>query len=218
MGVLKGGVFGGFSGRVNNLVGYESNGQFIIRGRPKKRTSPPTEGELINRKKFEMVQAWLGPLTTFVRTGFQHYKPTFEGFTAAKSHLMKNALVGEKPNEVIDPSKVLLSYGTLAPPEMATAELTAEGEITISWSTAKLDLLDRRSMYVIYIPGVQEISETAGPTYSKGEVKVTFPDSFKGKALVYLAFIREDRKDRSNSVFLGEITIPKAKRVKAAKR
>ena len=218
MGVLKNGPFGGFTGKVNNLVGYEVNGQFRIRARPKERTTPPTAGELENRKKFDMVQAWLRPLTLFLRTGFQHYKPTFEGFTAAKSYLMKNALVGEKPNEVIDPSKVLVSFGRLPLPQQARAELSGAREITISWSATERQPLDIRSMYVIYIPGGHPFAETAGPVYSKGEVKVSFPDGFTGKALVYLAFVREDRKDRSNSVFLGEITIPKAKRAKAAKR
>ena len=219
MGVLKNGVFGGFIGKVGNLVGYESKGRFMLRAKPKLRTTPPTEGELSNRKKFEMVQRWLGPLTRFLRTGFQNYAETYEGFTAAKSHLMKNALAGEKPNQVIDPAKVLVSFGKLPPPQMARAEFTAERTITISWASKGSYPRFTRVMYLIYIPGDRAIIETAGPPLERGEVQVELHSFYLGKtALVYLAFIQDDRKDRSNSVFLGEIMIPKAKRTKAAKR
>ncbi len=36
MAVLKNGANGGFSGKVGSIVGYELNGQDVIRGLPKK--------------------------------------------------------------------------------------------------------------------------------------------------------------------------------------
>lgn len=50
-----------------------------------------------------MAQAWLRPVTQFVREGFKEYTPTVEGFLAAKSYLLKNAFEGTAPDLTINP-------------------------------------------------------------------------------------------------------------------
>ncbi|TDO22623.1 DUF6266 family protein [Pedobacter duraquae] len=215
MAVLKNGILGGFSGKVGNVVGYQSRNQDLMRSVPKPRTSPPTAGELANRKKFHEVQLWLSPIISFLRVGFQDYAPTYGGFVAAKSYLMKNALVGEKPDQVIDSAKVLVSFGKLAQPTEASVTVNSSSSLTISWNAQGHYPYDERTMYVIYEKGKRAITETAGPKRSQGKAEVDLPGFFAGKkVLVYLAFVQENRKHRSNSLFLGEIQIPRQPRAK----
>lgn len=215
MAVLKNGILGGFSGKVGNVVGYQSRNQDLMRSVPKPRTSPPTAGELANRKKFHEVQLWLSQIIPFLRVGFQDYAPTYGGFVAAKSYLMKNALVGEKPDQVIDPAKVLVSFGKLNQPTDTSVTINSSSSLTISWNAEGHYPHDERIMYLIYEVGNRALSETAGPKRSKGIAEVELPGFFAGKkVLVYLAFIQEDRRDRSNSLFLGEMQIPKQPRAK----
>jgi hypothetical protein len=114
MAIAKNGINGNFSGKAAKVVGYELYGQQIIRSIPRERSTKPTEKELINREKFKTSQLWLQPLIDFVRIGFQNYKPTFQGFVAAKSYNSKHALKSDNGiNFYIDPSLALVSYGNM---------------------------------------------------------------------------------------------------------
>lgn len=74
---LINGINGPFVGRVGSIIGYTVNGEGFIKGLYKKRTKKPTEGEVLNRKKFAAAQAWLQPVTDFVRVGFKGYNERF---------------------------------------------------------------------------------------------------------------------------------------------
>src|SRR5688572_10600068 len=111
MGSIKYGNVGQINGKVGDVVVSSWKGKPYVKSVPGERKTPPTEKELINRKKWAMAQAWLKPVTKFVRQGFNGYTPTVEGFLAAKSYLLKNAFEGEAPHFIINPAVVKVSYG-----------------------------------------------------------------------------------------------------------
>src|SRR5690606_22476388 len=101
------------------VVGCTWKGIPYMRALPKKRTSKLSEAEIANRKRFGDAQIWLKPLLSFVRIGFKGFSPTVEGYVAAKSYLLRNAMEGEYPDFTINPAKMKLSYGNLPLPEKA---------------------------------------------------------------------------------------------------
>src|SRR5688500_9895754 len=103
---LINGANGPFIGKAGSFIGYSINGIGYMKGLYKKRTKPPTEKEALNRQKFAAAQAWLRPLKAALRVGFKGYNVTFQGFAAAKSYLMRNALTVVDGKIVIDPSLV----------------------------------------------------------------------------------------------------------------
>jgi len=51
MAILQNGPNGPITGKFGSVSAYILNGQNIVRGPKRKRTSPPSESELLNRKK-----------------------------------------------------------------------------------------------------------------------------------------------------------------------
>lgn len=139
-----------FNGKIGTVVGYELRGQFVMRNVGKKRIErPPTPAELANRKKFADVQAWLQPLTDFLRVGFKDYAPTYEGFVAAKSYISKKAVTGEYPNFVIEPALALVSFGKLDQAVTAGVVSESTNTLTFNWDGGRY-VYDDRAMFLVY--------------------------------------------------------------------
>lgn len=208
MGILKNGILGGFSGKVGTVIGYTLMGQEIIRGRGEGRKAPFTEGELTNQQKFGLTQVWLKPITNFLRVGFQHYAKTYEGFVAAKSYNSKNALVYDDAGVHVDPALALVSYGDLDLAETASVVSESLGTVTFKWSGGRSEY-DDRAMFLLYdIDGMIAEFDTATVKrqLETGVFKVS--EALFGKSVhAYIAFVSEDRKRRSNSQYLGLVTV-----------
>lgn len=212
MAILKNGINGGFSGKVGDVVGYVVNGKAIIRGMPRKRTSPPTEGELRNRKKFAVAQEWFWRLTDFLRIGFQDYQPNYQGFVAAKSYNQKHALQMDEHGEFfINPELVVLSIGTLPLPNQINVESKVEQELVFTWTMGELDTHNDHVMVLAYDVDSKEVhARTRTSLALRKDKTATFKldKSEKGRSFhIYIALVSEDRKQRSNSKYLGKLMI-----------
>ncbi|MGF1923161.1 MAG: DUF6266 family protein [Bacteroidia bacterium] len=189
-------------------MGYRLNGQDIIKGLPKKRTKKPTEGELVNRKKFAQMQAWLQPLLPLLKIGFKGYAPTFQGFVVAKSYNSKHAFVNHEDGTTsIDPALALVSFGSLALPKTMNMEL-ANRDIVITWSTEGDRALDL-AMILAYVveTGETEIDLAAGKR-KDGKAVLKLPSDFEGGDVhVYIAFVGYDHNESSNSYYLGSVNV-----------
>lgn len=204
---LINGINGPFVGKVGSIIGYTVKGEGFIKGLYKKRTKKPTEGEVLNRKKFAAAQAWLSPVTEFVRIGFKGYNERFQGFAAAKSWLMRNCMKVVDGKILIDPSLVKISSGNLPLPENIECILVAPNTLRISW-TPSLDFHNRfdQAMALAYPLNGEAYGYILGSTMSIGEVLI--PVDFLSKPYhVYLAFIASDRSRQSDSVYLGEFWV-----------
>jgi hypothetical protein len=133
MGKLINGLFGGFQGRVGNLVGYTLKGKHVIRtiGRSEK---PLTPARKANCQKMTVVNEILKPSIQAIRSGFRLAVAGTDKneYNEAVSYNKKNALQGAYPNISLDYSKVLLSMGTL-PVAINPSINQAEEKITFNW-------------------------------------------------------------------------------------
>ncbi|MGY3055611.1 hypothetical protein ACVWYG_003832 [Pedobacter sp. UYEF25] len=207
MAILKNGANGGFSGKVGSIVGYELNGQDIIRALPKKRTKKPGETEQLNRDKFALTQHWLKPLLTYLRIGFKNYAPTYQGFVAAKSYNSKNALKeNEDGNTDVDPALALLSFGSLNLPQSISMELQ-DDKIVVTWVTEGSDQDLDLAMLIAYVPETGEVSiDTAAAKRHTGTATLPMPHNPNEDAVhVYIAFVAFDHSAQSNSYYLGAL-------------
>lgn len=212
MAILKNGINGGFSGKVGDVVGYIANGKTIIRAKPKLRTSPPTEAELRNRKKFAVVQEWFWRLTDILRIGFQDYNDNFQGFVAAKSYNQKHALeINENGEFFINPELVLVSYGTLPAPSEMSVESRAGQELAFNWNKKGPYAYNDHLMVLAYDVDSKEVHaryRTSLALMKDASAVFKLAETEKGRAFhIYAAFVSEDRKQRSNSKYLGKLTI-----------
>ena len=201
------GINGSFSGSVGKVVGCTWKGIHYMRSAPAKRSSGPSLAEKANREKFTLSQLWLKPLTPLLRIGFKNYSPTVEGFVAAKSYLLKNAIIQTETGCAVDPEKVLISFGGLENPE-ATAEIN-DNKLVVSWQDNKIkhERLKDQALVLAYCLDLKEaVYETHGAFRNSGREELILPEHFRNKRiLVYLAFVSSDRESQSMSQFLGEL-------------
>lgn len=209
MAVIKNGFNGTFSGKIGSIVGYELNGRNIIRVLPRQRTKKPSEKELANRHKFALSQWWLQPLLHFVRIGFKHYAPTFQGFVAAKSYNSKHALKQQEDGTwFVDPASVLVSYGHLPLPRTINMERSGD-ELLVTWSNEDSERRRDNVMLLGHTPDIPAaFGETAISSRENGRAILTIPENVLGKEIyIYIAFIAYDQSAQSNSHYLGTVLV-----------
>lgn len=189
-------------GKVGPVVGCIRNGKPYMRSKGKPRSSQTSEKEENNRNKFKIAHAWLQPLLVFLRSGFAGYSETAEGFNAAKSYNLKNAMTEA---EVI-PELVRVSYGELPLPETLQAELL-DDQLQVNWSTEHgLGASNKdQLMLLAYHPESRTaLYEVHGAFRGMGMQLMDTYREFVGKTIhVYAAFVAADRSRQSNSLYLG---------------
>ncbi|MBK0383567.1 hypothetical protein I5M32_11420 [Pedobacter sp. SD-b] len=203
------GINGPFSGKVGAVVGCTWKGIPYMRSLPKKRTGKVSEAEKVNRNKFAMAQEWLKPLTPFLRVGFKGYTERVEGFLAAKSYLLKNAILIDEGQLTIDPEKMLVSFGSLLGPENAEISFQEDDTIKFIWKACPAHHVNAQdqTLLLIYCREANEsVYQTHGAFRKNGIDELQIPANFKNKhLLIYMAFVSANRLNQSNSIFLGNI-------------
>jgi hypothetical protein len=208
MGILISGPNGPIIGKVGAIHGSSRNGIHYVKGPYKKRTKKVSQKELLNREKFALAQAWLAPLLDFVRAGFRGYSQRSQGFIAAKSWLLKNALLTEGDNLRIDPALMKVSSGDLLNPTNIAVSPTETGDLKFTWdaSTGGPDLSDQIMMLAYNIESGSAYYNTTGQFRSVGEDTLGLSSTL-GNFHVYAAFNASDRSRQSDSVYLGVVKI-----------
>ena len=128
------------------------------------------------------------------------------------SYALANAITGTYPNYAIDPSKVMISRGGLAPALNASATASAGASIIFNWSdnsgSSAAGQTDKALLAVVNPAKSEAVFDTVGATRSDSTMSVNLPADWVGETVeTYIGFISEDGKDIANSVYLGSITI-----------
>lgn len=198
------GINGIFLGKVGTVVGCVWKGIPYMRSKGSPRSRQATEKEVKNRSKFATAHAWLQPLLVFLRTGFAGYSATIEGFNAAKSYNLKNAMIDGQ----VMPDLVKVSYGDLPLSDALHVELQ-EDKLQVNWSTNHLPGSSEKDqlMLLAYHPESRTaFFEVHGAFRSMGIQLMDTYKEFVGKTIhVYAAFVAADRSRQSDSVYLGAI-------------
>lgn len=211
MGTIKKGILGGFSSKVGTVVGGSWKGISYMRSLPQKVKKPRTEGQVSQRTKFAITMHYLKPMTAFLRTGWKLYAHKQSPFNAAMSYALANAISGVYPDYEIDPSKVLVSRGALAPASNAAAN-DIGGSIEFVWddnsgiSSAKQT--DKALIAVVNPVKGEAVTDSAGEERTTGTQTLAIPADWAGDEVqAYLGFVSEDGKEVANSVYLGVIAL-----------
>ncbi|MBO9203546.1 MULTISPECIES: DUF6266 family protein [Niastella] len=208
---LKHGINGPFAGKVGTVIGATWKGIPYMRSLPRKRTSLPSAGELATRKKWAISQHWLKPVTDFVRIGFKGYSAKSEGFVAAKSYLLKNALEGEGENLFINPAKMKLSWGDLSLPNNLQMTRLAGKLLQFTWDPKFSDDISHggdQIMMLAYNVEKEKVKEKLyGQIRQHGSDILNIDTSKTGTFHIYVAFVAHDRSRQSESVYMGTVEI-----------
>jgi hypothetical protein len=212
MGTIKKSILGGFSGKVGTVVGASWKGISYMRSLPQHVKTPRTEGQVSQRSKFALTLNFLKPITGFLRTGWKLYAHRQSPFNAAMSYTLANAITGTYPDYAIDPSRVLVSRGSLAPAAGASATPAGGGTVTFAWEdnsgVGSAKQTDKALIAVINPAKSEAVFDTAGAERMTVMQDIITPADWVGEDVeTYMGFISEDGKEVANSVYLGTITV-----------
>src|SRR5690606_10386380 len=215
MGKLLDGIHGHVHGKVGGVVFYTANGQNIARSLPRtpRRKRKPTPLQALQRERFKVVQEWLRPLLRVIKVGFGKYAPPRTGHNAAMSYNLTNAIVynEDASRYEIDPEKFAFSGGPLPAPLEAT--VAQEGDVVrFNWKMP--DSRDirytTRTILVLYHPINRSCAYKTYGNLSglSGDVVDTRGyNLIGGTCHAYMAFIDEESKAVSDSVYAGALEL-----------
>jgi len=207
MGKIAQGILGGLSGKVGNIIGGSWKGIDYIRIKPSSVANPRTEGQVNQRNKFTITLEYLQATSDFIKIGYKSFAVKKTEFNAAMSYVLNNAVGGIAPNFTIDYTLALLSRGPLSGVLNGTTDLATAGQVTFDWddnsAEGNANVTDK-SMVLVYNPSKKEsISILDGADRTVGSQVVTIPNTYAGDTVeLFMAFVSEDGKTVSNSVYL----------------
>jgi hypothetical protein len=211
MGKIAQGILGGLSGKVGNVIGGSWKGIDYIRIKPSSVANPRTEGQVNQRNKFSVTIEYLQPNKAFIKIGYKLFATKKTEFNAAMSYVLNNAVGGIAPNFTVDYSLALLSRGSLSTALNPTTDLATAGQVSFDWddnsAEGNANATDK-AMLLVYNPSKKEsISILDGADRTVGSQVVTIPNTYAGDTIeLFMAFVSEDGKIVSNSVYLGSGT------------
>ena len=208
---LPNGILGGLVGTIGPVVGSSLNGVPYLKSRYAKRKVTNHPNEIANRKKFAAAHAFLHPLLEVVREGFR-VEGRSQGFTAAKSWLLKNGFEGVGDNLHINPALVKLSIGDLHLPTNITAKITEQSILEFSWDAVpetNKDATDQAVLVAYSLEQPEPIFNLTGAFRCSGVDRLTFKLEDSATYHVYIWFVSADRSRRSESMYLGSLNAGK---------
>lgn len=209
MGRLKHGILGPVQGKVAHLVGYELNGQAVIRaiGRNEKEPSPKQNN---NTAQMAALMKFFSKMDTLLKTGFT---PKASGTTLNYHNVAvklnkPSALKGFYPDVEIDYPKIVISAGDLPQPVSPTMTLE-NGQIDFTWSTTDLEWPDNtdRVMLLAYSPALDEHEFVySGAMRHAGKESLKIPAELQSQLMhVYISFVSDDRTRAADSLYMGTL-------------
>ncbi|WP_442589895.1 DUF6266 family protein [Pedobacter sp. AW31-3R] len=212
MAVIRSGPLLDLSGTIDGWTySPQPNGTTVVKRKNKKRSKPATPGQQANENDTGLFAKFMAPINGFVSVGYEleAKKLGLNPYNAMVKCMRKNAFKGEYPDRSIDFSKILVSKGTLPIP-VAKASITDAG-LAFSWDTTEIPHATHHSdqvMLLAYFPKSKDaVYVTGGAARHVGKDLLNLRGIKKGEdAEVYISFLTDDRKNISNSVYLGKFS------------
>lgn len=216
MATFKDGINGPFRGKVGSVVGYQWKGIWVMRSLPRPiRNRKWSERQLANHAKMRIMQEFLGANQVFVRRGFG-LVPEIErmsAYNAAMSYNKKNAIKGEFPDLEIDYNNIVFAKGNL--PGQDDIEFKQHGgKLEFTWVPSKDNSARKDDQIMILLTYKGQSSPdgiVSGARRYEGKETVSLIHLKSGIELhIYVAFIADDRKQVSDSMYLGSLEVQEA--------
>lgn len=210
MAIVTGGINGPFKGKVGSIIGYQLNGQNVIKGLPKKsaKNKRGSVAQKACRSKFIKIQQFLKPILPFIQIGFnmEARSRQLSAHNAAKSYSLLNAFTVDGE---LDYSKVLVTYGDLPSPLDVNVDKDDVG-LHFTWTDNSTRRTDQSNDQVMLLAYDLEKGDThfmfSGARRKAGHETLEISKGSKGKELhLWIAFISDDRQLISMSTYAGSV-------------
>jgi hypothetical protein len=210
MGKLINGPMGTSIGKMGGYVSYWLNGELVTRSIGV--VDHWSDAQYAVQMRTALITALLKPLKPVVKKGMKYSpkkKKSWSAYALATSVNNPAAIKGGYPDLEIDFANVVLAIGEIPAPLNPEVKLSG-GRITFSWE-ADLEREgadeDDRVMCVAYFPETaQSFNVTDGVKRGEEREEIKLPTFIEEMRIeTYICYFSEDRKQASNSVYLGQL-------------
>lgn len=187
----------GFKGRLGPVVGYQWNGVWCMRSRPRTMHNPRTDKQMEHRTMFKQEVQLAASMRWAVTMGLTDAARE-RGLTAYNLFVSLNQpCFGLQEGALaVDYASLTLSMGPLAPIALGTPLIDEHNTLTVSFEKNPLrmrtGLTDLVHLF-IYCPTLKQ-GLPAEPVFrSTGRVAVVLPDWFRGHEVHVYGFVVDDK-------------------------
>lgn len=209
MGILRSGVFGGFSNKVGASVGRRVNGQNIVTGLHHPSNKPFTADQHRQNYKFSLLNGFLSQLSPLIAIGFRNFTKKNTAYNAAFKFNFKTAFILVAEMYKINYPGIVYSRGNVCKPCCLQVS-SAAGFVNFTWAAETQTQFSRiidRATFVIYNvnKNVFLAQRNAAQRQDLG-YQFELPPDFAGDELhCYMNFNSENGKLTGESVYGGMV-------------
>jgi len=214
MGIIRGGVLGGFRNKTGSVVGASWRNLDVIRGLPKISSKPATQPQIDQRLKFGLVTSFLSLISEAIDVGYNIGSGSTSAMNEAVSYHLKEAVTGTSPDFTLDYTKIRFSSGKLNVPSSYSVAATTPAKIDLSWNldgtdSKYKDATDTINVLVYNPSRGQFVTLMAAAPRSAQTYVLQLPPPFSGDEVhCYFSFTSVKKKAlHSNSVYMQSITV-----------
>ena len=209
MGEIKQGILGPFSGKVGTVVGSIRKGHGYMRALAPSKKDAKTVAQLTQRMKFSMAHQLLKPVLPYLRVGFRGYTGIQTPYNAATSYAVRVCIVGKYPALGFDPSKLVLSEGSLESVETYSASVS-NNVVSFIWADNSDDTsanMDDFAMPLVYnFTKCKAVYSTDKVSRIDTQASITIPASWKNDKLsCYISFASVETDAVSDTIYIGDV-------------
>lgn len=182
-----------------------------MRSLPAKSSKPKTQAQLDQQEKFSLAVNLLSGMADLLKTSFKSYTTLVSGFNVAVSYNIQRAITGTTSPFSLDYSMVQVALGALPNASAPTATAVAGNAVKFDWldnsGTGKALGTDIPVLVAFCPETGRSVYVMAGGLRS-GLTQTLDTGIFAGKTVeTWLAFLSADKKQSSDSVYTGSITL-----------
>ena len=213
MATLDGNVFGGFRGKLGNVVGYSWKGRWCVRALPARVRNPRTAAQQRHRGMFAEEVRLAGRMSWAVNIGFaavaEEMRMTPQNVFVKANQSAFGTQEGDNVLAV-DWNALIVSAGPVAPVALGVPTLSDEGVLSVEFEKNPYHLraenYDQVHLYV-YCPALKT-GYLAAPVYRKERrVSVALPDGMATQVLHVYAFVTDRDGRASETAYAGMATV-----------
>ena len=207
MGIIEKGINGPFRGKAGSVIGSSWKKINYIKGLHRfKNRRPPSEEQVIQRQKFQLLNDFLRRIKHPLSIGFGQFTSKATAVNAAFSHNFDDAFSVDGNDIVLNYPALKLSSGSLCTAGTEKAWIEGGG-IRISWNAKTYGMggeMDDVAYAIVYSPSIDVFfSNWSQATRHDGATYVDFLNEEVGDELhIWLFFTDKQRKRVSKSIYI----------------
>jgi len=203
-------TFGAISGRHGSAVAATTkDGQSYLRVY-RAPSDPKTDKQVAQRSKFAFANSSLGCFRNLFKETFNSNR----GINIGVSYALRDAISGEAPNFTLDYSKILFSVGNVNQALSASAVVTADTTVSITWDMveATLSKSDDKMSFIFFDEATQlSIHLKDRSIRSTGSESIQLPAVWKNSKVYCWMYISTSdnlqNTNHSTSQFVAELQL-----------